>query len=124
MMRICVVFTIGSVVLAAGAAADDKRPDKPRLSINAIMLENHRPKPTALVFRVEDGKASAEEKKKLLGYYEELSRLKPPRGDLGEWAKKTTELLEATKAVIKGEAKAAERLAKARDCRGCHDKHK
>ncbi|HJZ93953.1 MAG TPA: hypothetical protein VKE40_23970 [Gemmataceae bacterium] len=124
MMRICLAFTIGSVVLAAGSAAADKKPVKPNLSINAIMLEIHRPKPTALVFMVENGKASDEEKKKLVGYYEALSRLKPPKGDLGEWTKKTTELVEAANAVIKGEDKAVERLTKARDCRGCHDKHR
>jgi hypothetical protein len=32
-------------------------------------------------------------------------------------------MVEAVKAVIRGEAKAADRLTKARDCKSCHDKY-
>jgi hypothetical protein len=69
-----------------------------------------------------DGKATDAEKKQLLELYQELGQLKPGRGDLDEWKARTTEMVAAVEAVIKGEEKAGERLAKARDCKSCHDK--
>ena len=101
---------------------------KAELSISDIMVLAHlRPQHRAtrnnLDSRVTDGKATPEEQQDLLMLYTALSNLKPPRGDLVEWKARTGEVVEAVKAVIRGEAKAAERLTKARDCKSCHDKH-
>jgi len=71
-----------------------------------------------------DGKASAAEKQQLLDLYQALSRAKPPKGDLGEWQKRTTEMADSMKAAIKGEGMASARLTKARDCKACHEKHR
>src|SRR5262249_40069777 len=62
-----------------------------------------------------DGKATAAEQQELLLLYTALSNSKPPRGDLVEWKARTGEMVEAVKAVIRGETKAADRLTKARD---------
>jgi uncharacterized protein (TIGR03067 family) len=101
---------------------------KAELSISDIMVLAHlRPQHRAtrnnLDSKVIDGKATAAEQQELLLLYTALSNLKPPRGDLVEWKARTGEMVEAVKAVIRGEAKAADRLTKARDCKSCHDKH-
>src|SRR5262245_61523650 len=98
--------------------------DESKTSINKIMLAVHRPRPDALVYKVKEGRATSEEQKKLLGYYEALAKFSPRRGDADGWKRKTEELIEATRRVIKREEKSRERLAKARDCRGCHSVHK
>jgi len=99
-----------------------------RLGINEIMGKAHlkpqnRSTRNNLDSKVIDGKATAAERQELLMLYTALSGMKPPRGDLDEWKARTGEMVGAVKAVIGGEAKAADRLAKARDCRSCHDKH-
>jgi hypothetical protein len=71
-----------------------------------------------------DGKATAAEQQELLTLYAALSNLKPPLGDLVEWKARTGEMVGAVKAVIRDEAKAADRLTKARDCKSCHDKYR
>jgi hypothetical protein len=101
---------------------------KAELSISEIMVMAHlkphnRSSRNNLDSKVIDGKATAAEQQELLMLYTALSNLKPPRGDLVEWKARTGEVVEAVKAVIRGEAKAAERLTKARDCKSCHDKH-
>jgi RNA polymerase sigma factor (sigma-70 family) len=101
---------------------------KAELSIPEIMVMAHlkpqnRSTRNNLDSRVIDGKATAAEQQELLLLYTALSKLKPPRGDLVEWKARTGEMAEAVKAVIRGEAKAADRLTKARDCKSCHDKH-
>jgi hypothetical protein len=56
--------------------------------------------------------------------YTALSTLKPPRGDLVEWKARTGEMVGAVQAVIRGDAKATDRLTRARDCKSCHDKYR
>jgi uncharacterized protein (TIGR03067 family) len=102
---------------------------KAELSISDIMVlahlsPQHRATRNNLDSKVIDGKATPEEQQELLLLYTALSKLKPPRGDLVEWKARTGEMVEAVKAVIRGEAKAAERLTKARDCKSCHDKYR
>jgi RNA polymerase sigma factor (sigma-70 family) len=99
-----------------------------RLSISEIMVKAHlkpqnRSTRNNLDSKVIDGKATAAEHQHLLMLYTALANSKPPRGDLVEWKARTGEMIEAVKAVIRGEAKAADRLTKARDCKSCHDKH-
>jgi hypothetical protein len=98
-------------------------------SINEIMVRAHlkpqnRSTRNNLDSKVIDGKATAAERQELLLLYTALSSMKPPRGDLDEWKARTGEMVEAVKAVIGGEAKGADRLTKARDCKSCHDKHR
>jgi hypothetical protein len=118
------MFAVAFVV-----AAGEKDRVEPELTINQIMVQAHltpmnRGTRNNLDSKVIDGKATDEEKQQLLDLYQRLSRARPPKGDLNEWKKRTGDMVAAVKAVIKGEEKAAERLAKARDCKACHAKHR
>jgi uncharacterized protein (TIGR03067 family) len=100
-----------------------------KLKVSDIMLKAHlKPQNRAtrnnLDSKVIDGKATDAEQKELLMLYTALSKLKPPRGEIGEWKTRTDEVVDAVKAVIAKEDKASERLTKARDCKSCHDKHR
>jgi RNA polymerase sigma factor (sigma-70 family) len=100
-----------------------------RLSINEIMVKAHlkpqnRSTRNNLDSKVIDGKATAAEQQELLMLYTALSSSKPPRGDFVEWKVRTGEMIEAVQAAIHGEARAADRLTKARDCKSCHDKYR
>jgi hypothetical protein len=110
------------ILATAFAPAAD---EKPRPGIDQIMVQVHlkpqnRGTRNNLDNKVIDGKASADEQKQLLELYQLLASTKPPKGDLDAWKKRTNEMVDAVQAVIRGEAKAAERLTKARDCKACH----
>ena len=119
---------IASIVLLFAAflpAADEK----PTIGINQIMVQAHlRPENRGtrnnLDNKLVDGKATDEEKKRLLELYQMLANSKPPAGDLEAWKKRTTEIVDSTQALIRGEDKAAERFIKARDCKECHALHR
>lgn len=118
------VLTLG---LAAGLgmfqAADEA---KPKYDIEEIMEKAHKaPKGKLhLLQQVVKGKASEEQKKKLLEYYEELAKNKPEKGDLGDWKKRTNAMVKATKDVIAGKEGANKELGKAVSCKACHELHK
>jgi hypothetical protein len=115
-------------ILLLAAKSQGQLPEKAELSISDIMVKAHlkpqnRSTRNNLDSKVIDGKATAAEQQELLMLYTALSNLKPPRGDLVEWKTRTGEMVGAVKAVIRDEAKAADRLTKARDCKSCHDKY-
>jgi hypothetical protein len=114
------------------AARDEKPPEKSddakQLSISMIMVQAHlkphnRSSRNNLDNKVVDGKATDEEKKKLLQLYTALGKQKPPRGKIEEWNKRTDELVESLKAVYAGEKDAKERFIRAKDCKACHTAH-
>ena len=72
----------------------------------------------ALLKKVVDGTATAEEKKKLAEYIKKLATLKPPEGDADSWKKKTQALVSA---MDKNDLKA---LKNAANCKACHKVHK
>jgi hypothetical protein len=120
---------VAVTALLLGASAGDNPPEKPRRTINEIMVEAHlrpmnRSTRNNLDCKVIDGKAADAEKEQLLELYTALSQATPPRGDLKAWKARTGEMVDAVKAVIRGEAGAADRLLKARDCKACHDRHR
>lgn len=111
------------------SAADEEPPAVGGLGINQIMVQAHlkpmnRGTKNNLDNKLLDGKATEDEKKRLIDLYAELGKRQPPMGDGESWAKRTAELLAATKALADGEDKAAERFLKARDCKGCHAAHR
>jgi len=67
---------------------------------------------------------SAEDKEKLVAYFQALCETPCPKGDAEEWKTKTKALLEAAKKVQKGEKGAGKEFAKANNCKACHDSHK
>ncbi len=73
---------------------------------------------SALLKKVIDGTATAEEKTKLAQYIKKLVTLKPPEGDADSWKKKTQALVSAME---KNDLKA---LKNAANCKACHKVHK
>ena len=110
--------------LAAGlgvfGAAEDA---KPKYAIEEVMEKAHQGKPS-LFKQVVSGKADAEQKKQLLELYEELAKNKPEKGELADWKKRTGAMVKAAKDVVANKEGSDKALAKAVNCKGCHELHK
>jgi hypothetical protein len=110
--------------LAAGlgvfGAADDA---KPKYTIEEVMEKAHQGKPS-LFKQVVSGKADADQKKQLLELYAELAKNKPEKGELADWKKRTSSMVKAAKDVVANKEGADKELAKAVNCKGCHQLHK
>ena len=74
--------------------------------------------------RTTKGQGTKEDFKKMLEYYPSLGLNKPDKGDAASWKAKTTALLDAAKALDKGEPGALEAYKKAVNCKACHKEHK
>lgn len=94
----------------------DKKEDKAKFTISEVMKKAHAG--GGLRKKVIDGTATDDEKALLTSYYVALAANKPPKGEVDEWKKVTTAILEAYKS---GDVKA---YAKATDCGACHTKFK
>jgi hypothetical protein len=111
---------LGLVIgLAALRAADEA----PKYTIKEVMKMAHAGD-NALAKKVASGKASKEDKKKLVDLYTALAADTPKKGDADSWKDKTSALLDAAKAVDDGKDGAAKDLKKAMDCKACHTVHK
>jgi len=97
----------GAALLLDGAAVGGEK----EVTIKIVMQKAHK---GGLLGKVLSGKATAEEKKELVNYYEAMVKLKPPQGEEAAWKEKTKALL----AAAKGEDTAA--LKKASNCGACH----
>lgn len=71
-----------------------------------------------------DGKASAEEIKRLVEAYAKMAKTSPPKGDAAGWKEKTSKLLAATKDLQAGKDMALEKFREAVNCKACHSAHK
>ena len=119
------IFPVALAALAVSAtfalstlrAADDK----PKHTIKEVMQQHSKAK---LHTKVIEGKASDEEKAKLVEYYEALGKNKPPKGGEDSWKKLTDELLAAAKDAKEGKEGFAKRLEAAVKCGDCHKVHK
>jgi hypothetical protein len=109
----CLVIGFG-LAIAIGSGAQDK----PKYTIKDVMKTAHK---GGLLKKVSEGKASDEEKQKLVDMYEALAASKPPKGEDESWKTKTTALVEAAKAAQKGDTG---KLKAAADCKACHTGHK
>ncbi|MGQ0634073.1 MAG: hypothetical protein ACT4QC_05670 [Planctomycetaceae bacterium] len=105
------------VTVVVVRAADDK----PKYTIQDVMKEHKR---GALKDKVVEGKASDDEKKKLVELYVELGKNKPPKGDTDNWKKLCDALVKAAKDAQGGKTGAADELKKASNCGACHTAHK
>lgn len=115
------VLTVGLVAgLGVFRAADET---KPKYSIEDVMKKGMKGK-SSLCGKVAQGKASKEEQQTLLEMFECLGKSKPPKGDEGDWKKRTDALVSATKDVIAGKPNAGKSLQKAANCKACHQLHK
>jgi hypothetical protein len=109
-----------AVGLGVFGAADDA---KPKYTIEEIMEKAHKGKPS-LFKQVVSGKADVDQKKQLLEYYQALSQNKPEKGEIGDWKKRTGAMVGAAKDVVADKEGATGKLAKAVNCKGCHELHK
>jgi hypothetical protein len=115
------VLTMGLVAgLGVFQAADDA---KPKYSIEDVMKKGMKGKPS-LCAKVAQGKAGKEDQQKLLEMFQDLGKNKPPKGDEGDWKKRTNALVSAAKDVVEGKAGAGKALQKAANCKACHELHK
>ena len=118
-MRIALSLGLAALFLAAGiaGAADDK----PKYTTKEVMKLAHGAK-EKLLHKVTEGKASDEEKKKLLELYEEMGKNKPKpgKGDAETWKKMNDAIITAAKGVVEGKEGSAEALKKATKCGDCH----
>jgi hypothetical protein len=125
----CVSAVVLLIALVSFAGGEVRKANE-KAEVNTIveiMLKAHQPGRTArraLDQRVIDGRSSDEEKQKLLTLYEALARRKPPKGSEQDWKKRTEAIVEAARAVVKGEEGAAKKLSKALDCKACHERHR
>lgn len=119
---VCVAALMaGGLFLRPAQAAEDKKDP-----IKEVMKTCHKaPKgEDPICKRAVDGKASADEIKKLVAGYKELCAAKPPKGDEASWKAKTGKLLAAAEALQKNEAGAAAKYKDAVNCKACHEVHK
>jgi hypothetical protein len=106
--------------LATYQAADT---EKPKYSIEEIMDKAHKGK-NSLLKKVVTGKADGDQKKELLGLYQDLAKNKPEKGSQDDWKKRTTAMVGAAKDVVDDKPGAAGKLGKTVNCKGCHELHK
>ena len=112
-----------AVVSVGVYRADDKKED-PKLTIKDVMKQAHTvdkgSKDPSLYDKVTTGKATKDDKAKLLELYSALCTNKPPKGDADAWKDKTTALVAAAKAVVDGKDDAEKNLKAEAACMKCH----
>jgi hypothetical protein len=102
--------------ITMGFVAED-----PKYTTKEVMNKAHK---GGLLKKVMDGKASADDKAKLVEYYEAMPGQKPNQGDDAAYKKLCETLVTAAKAAQKGEDGWKAKLQKASNCKACHDSHK
>lgn len=101
-------------------AADAKNPIK-----DAMQKYHKAPKGTdPACKKAGAGQASKEELTGMVAAYKAMCAAKPTQGDQKKWVQLCTELVNATAALEKGTAGAADQYKKAVNCKACHDEFK
>jgi hypothetical protein len=107
--------------------ADDKDSADPKYTIKQVMKMAHgkadKSSPS-LSDKVLSGKATDDEKTKLLEMYVAMAANKPPKGELEAWKDRTGAIVAAIKSVQDGKENADVDLRKAMSCSGCHSSHR
>ena len=113
------LFVGGAAVLALAflISGNQAGEGKPKHTIKEVMKAVMAGK-DSLKVKFESGKATDDEKAKLVEMMTALAANKAPKGDADSWKEKTTALLAAAKA---GDAKS---FKAASDCKSCHSNHK
>ena len=112
-----VIVAFGWVVITVTGTAQEKA----KYTTKEVMQKAHK---GGLMKKVSEGKATDDEKKQLVAFYEALDANKPPKGDEAEWKVKTTAILAAARAAAEGDAATAAKLSAAVKCMECHQAHK
>ena len=106
--------TVATVVLAA----DDAKPKHTIKQVMKVAMKD------GLCKKVAGGKASQDEKNKLLDVFVSLLENKPKKGDAASWNSKASALVIAAARVATGRKGAEAGLKKAANCGACHKAHK
>ena len=114
---------VAGIVATGLAFAFSAGADEGHELIEKAMNEGHKGK-TSIVAKIKDGSASKADIEKLHNFYKEMSKVKPPRGDAGEWKKRVNRLANLSGKLAKGDASAKGAFNKAVNCKACHSKHK
>ena len=111
---------VGGLFLVPSTAAEKKDVIK-----EAMKLYHKAPEGTdPTCKKAVDGKASADEIKKLVEAYKEMAKATPPKGEAASWKEKTTKLLAAAEGLSKGGPEASAKYKEAVNCKACHTAHK
>ncbi len=123
MRKVSALIALAVIVCGTGFAwvnENPSMPDEPK-SIKAVMKEAMK---NGLAKKVAEGKASDEEKMKVLNLLIDLVENEAPKGDATEWKMMAgTAMMNAAKVVV-GREGAGEAFGKSIDCKACHDKFK
>lgn len=132
---VAVVMGVGIVAVSSSTsrAADEDSPIATVMK-KAFKGAGGRPAPGAaagnkdkkpsLVQKAIDGKASDEEIKQLLGYCQDISKAKPPKGEQADWDARCGKLVSAVELLSKGDKSGGAQLKAAANCKECHKLHK
>jgi hypothetical protein len=121
----CFLVAALTLALVGLGTIPARQDDKPRYTIKEIMRLAHRPeKGEGLLRKVVGGRATEDEKKKLVELYVALGQNKPPRGDAKDWKDRTDALIKAAREEAAGEPGAYKSLLNAAICADCHERHK
>jgi hypothetical protein len=117
-LRASAVLAVAFGLCVTGlTAADAKNPIK-----DAMAKYHKAPKGTEKTCeKAGKGTASKEELAGMIAAYKAMCAAKPTQGDQKKWVQLCTELVNATVALEKGEAGAADKYKKAVTCKTCHD---
>ena len=118
-LKIAALVATAGIAFTATAMAGDAAHEL----IEEAMKVGHKGK-TSIVGKIKNGSASKADIEKLQKFYQEMSKVKPPRGDAEAWKKKTTHLANLTGKLAKGDKEAKKAFGKAVNCKACHSKHK
>ena len=120
-LRASAVLAVALGLCVTGlTAADAKNPIK-----DAMAKYHKAPKGTdPACKKAGAGQCSKEELAGMVAAYKAMCAAKPPQGDQKKWVQLCTELVNATAALEKGEAGAADKFKKAVNCKACHDEFK
>ena len=118
--RAATLSVLTGIIIAATMGDAEEKPAKSKVTIKVAMKDIK----GGLHTKIIKGKATAEEKAKMLKYAKALPNLKPPKGSKASWQKLTAALLKATTTAVEGKEGGAEALTKAINCKACHTPHK
>ena len=123
MQRVTGAFLALGLLVASTAFlfAQDSDEPKAKYTIKQVMKQAHSQK---LLNKVVDGKASKEEKDKLLDLYLSMLENKPNKGEQQSWIMKSGRLMWGAAAVAVGREGAEGFLKEASNCKACHSVHK
>ncbi len=121
-LRAATVLGVAFGLCVTGLLAADAKSNPIK---EAMAKYNKAPKGTDPVCKkASDGQASKEEIKGMLAAYTAMAGAKPAQGDEANWKKLTAALVDATAALDKGEAGAADKFKAAVNCKACHSEFK